>query len=209
MPSPKADNPQPLPVSIEIDVADPPTWNDLFGNERPVELEIGTGKAGYLLRRAQEHPETNFFGIEWANKFYKYAADRMQRWGVTNVRMCRTDASRFVRLACPRDSLSVLHVYHPDPWPKKRHHKRRLIQRPFVDAAAACLVPGGQWRIQTDHAEYFEQIQALLRAHPQLEEIDFNDPAYGVTGGIVETNFEIKYAREGRAFYNIAVRRKA
>ena len=92
-------------------------WPALFQNENPVEVEIGCGKAGFLLRRAQSHPEINFLGIEWANEFFHYAVDRMQRWKVPNVRIVRTDASQFVRLQCPRDSLSVLHIYHPDPWP--------------------------------------------------------------------------------------------
>ncbi|MBN2447001.1 MAG: tRNA (guanosine(46)-N7)-methyltransferase TrmB [Phycisphaerae bacterium] len=185
------------------------SWSRLFGNEHAVELEIGTGKAGFLLRRAQAHPDTNFLGIEWANKFYKYAADRMARWGMANVRMLRTDADYFIKVVCPRESLSVLHVYHPDPWPKKRHHKRRLIQKQFVDAAVACLIPGGRWAVQTDHAEYFNAIRPLLLEHPELDEVAFDDPVFGVAEARIATNFEIKYLREGRDLYQIAVRRKA
>lgn len=189
------------------------SWQRLFGRDRPVELEIGTGKGGFLLRRAQQHPDRDFLGIEWANEFYKYAVDRMARWRVANVRILRTDASHFIRVVCPRASLAALHVYHPDPWPKKRHHKRRLFQPPFVDAAARCLVPGGRWAVQTDHAEYFDIIRTLLLGHPLLEEIPFEDPAFGVTSADdeaagVATNFEIKYRREGRAIYQIAVRRR-
>lgn len=180
-------------------------WAALFGNRHPVELELGTGKAGFLLRRAQAHPRRNFLGIEWANKFFRYAADRLRRWGVQNARMVRTDASHFIRVQCPRRSLAALHVYHPDPWPKKRHHKRRLFQKPFVDAAVACLAPGGRWAVQTDHAEYFSVICGLLRERPELEEVGFDDPEFGVAAGSVETNFEIKYAREGREMYRIAV----
>ncbi|RMF76690.1 MAG: hypothetical protein D6744_12080 [Planctomycetota bacterium] len=124
-------------------------WELVFGRTAPVEIEIGTGKAGYLLRRARAHPEIDFLGIEWANKFYRYAADRMRRWGVTNVRMLRTDADHFIKVVCPRASVQILHIYHPDPWPKKRHHKRRLLQSPFVDAATACLVDGGQIRVHS------------------------------------------------------------
>ncbi len=190
------------------------TWRRLFGDDRPVELEIGSGKAGFLLRRALQNPDRNLLGIEWANEFYKYAVDRMQRWDVANVCMLRTDAAHFVRVICPRNSLAALHVYHPDPWPKKRHHKRRLLQPLFVDAAAQCLLPGARWAVQTDHAEYFEVIRPLLLSHPLLEEIPFDDPAYGVTSADdatagVATNFEIKYRREGRAIHQIAVRRRS
>ncbi len=183
------------------------TWERIFPQRRPIELEIGTGKAAFLLRRAQARPDRNFLGIEWANEFYKFAADRMRRWGVTNVRMLRTDASHFMRIVCPPASLRVLHVYHPDPWPKKRHHKRRLFQQPFVDAAVRCLEPGAHWLVQTDHAEYFEQIEGLLRGHPALEKVEFDDPELGIADARVETNFEIKYLREGRTMHQLAVRR--
>lgn len=183
-------------------------WSRLFGDAKPIELEIGVGKAGFLLRRALANPQINFFGIEWANEFYKYAVDRMQRWNVPNVRIARTDASHFIRVQCPRESLAMLHVYHPDPWPKKRHHKRRLFQPPFVDAAVQCLAHGGRWAVQTDHAEYFDIIRPLLVAHPELEEIPFDDPSAGVVDEGVATNFEIKYRKEGRAIYRIAVRRR-
>ena len=198
----------PPPVAVEPAELLDLRWERLFGNSNPVELEIGVGKAGFLLRRAQAYPQRNFLGIEWANEFYRFAVDRMQRWKVANVRLLRDDASQFIRTSCPRSSLTALHVYHPDPWPKRRHHKRRLFQKPFVDAAVECLLPGGRWAVQTDHAEYFQVIQALLRGHPQLEEIPFDDPDFGVAESRVESNFEIKYLREGRTLYQIAMRRK-
>ncbi|MCH7870683.1 MAG: tRNA (guanosine(46)-N7)-methyltransferase TrmB [Planctomycetes bacterium] len=196
----------PLPeIVIGPDFDQSLDWSAVFQNERPVELEIGTGKAGFLLHRAQAHPELNFLGIEWANKFYLFAVDRMRRWRITNVRMLRTDASEFVRRVCPRDSLAALHVYHPDPWPKTRHHKRRLIQTAFIDAAAHCLMPGGRWAIQTDHAEYAEIIRQRVLAHPLLRETAFDDEAFGVENSQVATNYEVKYMREGRPIYRLAV----
>lgn len=185
------------------------SWDDLFGRSAPVELEIGIGKGGFLLNRARQLPDRNFLGIEWANEFFRYAADRMHRWGVDNVRVARSDARAFIEQHCPRQSLAVLHVYHPDPWPKKRHHKRRLFQPAFVSAAVECLIPGGHWSIQTDHAEYFAQIVPLLRARPELVEVPFHDAAVGIVADGAGTNFEIKYRREGRPIYQIAMRRVA
>jgi tRNA (guanine-N7-)-methyltransferase len=150
-------------------------------------------------------PERGFLGLEWANKIYLYAADRMVRWGVANVRLMRADASHLMRHQLPADSLTMLHIYHPDPWPKKRHHKRRLIQPPFVAAAVNVLKMGGRLAIQTDHAEYFEQIRSVLAAEPRLHEVPFNVPEAGVVEGQVRTNFEIKYLREGRAIYQMAM----
>jgi tRNA (guanine-N7-)-methyltransferase len=179
----------------------------LFGNDRPVELEIGCGKGGFLLRIAQAHPERNFLGIEWANEFYKFSADRMARWGVTNVRIIRTDAKNFVVHRLPPASLSALHVYHPDPWPKTRHHKRRLFTPDFGEAVVRLLRPQARWAIQTDHAEYFEQIRRVTAERRELEEVTYDDPDYGTVEERTETNFEVKYLREGRTIYRLAFRR--
>lgn len=179
---------------------------DLFPQAGPIELEIGSGKGTFLLRQARAHLDRNYLGIEWANKFYKYAADRMRRWGLTNVRMLRTDARDFVMQRLAMDSLDALHIYHPDPWPKKRHHRRRLIQADFVDAAIRAMKNGARLAIQTDHAGYFEQISEVTRSFPQLEEIAWADERYGIVGEDIKTNFEIKYEREGRDFYRLAFR---
>ncbi len=204
-----------LPINIDQIIVPPPEAGQcldfaaLFGGPGPVEMEIGTGKGTFLLNRARMHPERCFLGIEWANKIYLYAADRMARWGLTNVRLMRTDASHLMQRQMPGGSLSMLHVYHPDPWPKKRHHRRRLIQPPFVAAVVEALIPGGRLAVQTDHAEYFEQIERVLRAEPRLEEIPFDVPEAGVVEGRVMTNYEVKYLREGRAIYQIAMQKRA
>lgn len=198
-------------VSIEEIIVEPPTEGttvdpaDWFAAPGPVELEIGCGKGGFLLARAQRRPELRLVGIEWANQFFRFAADRMARWGVTNVRIMRTDAGHFVKTHLAPESLSALHVYHPDPWPKKRHHKRRLIQPPFVEAAVRALLPGARWAVQTDHDEYFEQIQSCLRGHPALVEVPYEDESHGIAGDGPGTNYEMKYRRDGRIIHRIAL----
>ena len=189
------------------EVAGPSTWFE--GNE-PFELEIGSGKGGFLLARARAHPEVRLLGIEWANKYYRYAADRMARWNVRNVRVMRTDAKLFVIHHLAPDSLSALHVYHPDPWPKKRHHKRRLIQPDFAEAAIRAIVPGGAWLVQTDHADYWEQMEEVLSAQSVLERREWGDDDWGAGPEWGGTNYEIKYAKEGRSIYRAVYRvRKA
>ena len=175
---------------------------ELFENPAaPLEMEIGCGKGGFLLRQAQAHPDVNFFGVEWANEFYKFTADRMARWGVANVRVMRTDAKVLVTHHLVPGCLAALHVYHPDPWPKKRHHKRRLFTPDFMEAVVRALVAGGRLVVQTDHAEYFEQIQTVIRARPEIRPAAFEDV---VDSESPQTNYEIKYEREQRPIYRIA-----
>lgn len=182
-------------------IVDPMTWFDSPG---PFELEIGCGKGGFLLGRARAEPAIRMLGIEWANKYYRYCADRMARWQVTNVRVMRTDAKVFVIRHLPAACISVLHLYHPDPWPKKRHHKRRLVQGEFVDAAVRTLVPDAKWLIQSDHREYFAQIRDVLGRHPALVEIPWDQTGVEAGPDWQGTNYEIKYAREQREILKVA-----
>jgi tRNA (guanine-N7-)-methyltransferase len=176
----------------------------LFGNDHPVELEIGTGKGTFLTDQAKARPAVNFLGVEWANWFYRYAADRLRRNHCTNARMVRAEANYFLTEFVRDGTLSVLHVYFPDPWPKKRHHKRRLLQPPFMKVAERVLVPGGRLQIVTDHHGYFEEtIEPAVRSS-DLSVIDYNRPGSAGEGEFVGTNFERKYRREGRPFYAIA-----
>jgi tRNA (guanine-N7-)-methyltransferase len=182
----------------------PILWKDLYGNDHPVELEIGMGKGTFLTEQAKARPGVNFFGIEWANWFWRYASDRLRRNGCTNARTVRAEALFFLREHVADDSLAVLHVYFPDPWPKKRHHKRRLVQEPFMQQALRVLAPGGRLQIVTDHKGYFEEnIEPAIRASA-LTIVDYNRPGSAGEGEFVGTNFERKYQREGRPFYALA-----
>ena len=192
-------------IGLDVEALPRPLdFRALFGNANPVEMEIGTGKGTFLTDQAKARPETNFLGIEWANWFYRYAADRLRRNGCTNARMVRAEAGYFFTEFIPDASLSVLHVYFPDPWPKKRHHKRRLLQPPFLKTVERVLAPGARLQIVTDHKGYFEEnIEPAVRGS-NLTIIDYNRPGSAGEGEFVGTNFERKYRREGRPFYAIA-----
>ena len=196
------------PVGLDPDkLPKPLVWRELFGNDHPVEMEIGMGKGTFLTEQAKARPEANFFGIEWARWYWRYASDRMRRHGCTNARTVRAEANFFVTEFVQDASLSVLHIYFPDPWPKARHHKRRLIQEPFMRQAERVLAnDGGRLQVVTDHQEYFEQIEAVVKGSA-LTVIDYNRPGSAGEGEFVGTNFERKYRREGRPFYAIAARK--
>src|SRR5690606_32560453 len=99
-------------------------------------------------------------GVEYARAYWRHAADRARRRGLENVRVLHCEAGLLLRHYVAADSLRRVHVYFPDPWPKKRHHKRRLIQSPTLRLFHRALEPGGEVRLATDHGEYFEQMQA-------------------------------------------------
>jgi tRNA (guanine-N7-)-methyltransferase len=192
------------PVGLDVEkLAKPIDWRETFGNDHPVELEIGMGKGTFITDQAKARPETNFFGIEWARWFWRYASDRLRRNNCTNARTVRAEAAFFLTEYVPTESISVLHVYFPDPWPKARHHKRRLVQDKFMPQVQRILKPGGRLHIVTDHQEYFEQIQDVVK-RSNLEIIEYNRPGSAAEGEFVGTNFERKYRRDGRPFYAIA-----
>jgi tRNA (guanine-N7-)-methyltransferase len=192
------------PIGLDADALPKPLdWAVLYGNNHPVELEIGMGKGTFLTEQAKGRPEVNFFGIEWANWFWRYASDRLRRNDCHNARTIRAEAGFFLREFVPAASLSVLHIYFPDPWPKAKHQKRRLIQPGFMPLVERVLIPGGRLQVVTDHLDYFQQIEPTVKGS-NLKVIDYNRPGLAADGEYVGTNFERKYRREGRPFYAIA-----
>lgn len=177
---------------------------DVFSNTRPVELEIGTGKGTFLLERARARPELNFLGIEYAKAYCYYTADRIRRAGLTNIRMLHADATGFVPEYLRDSSIWRVHVYFPDPWPKRRHHRRRSVRIALVTEIRRVLRPGGQLLIVTDHLEYFRHIERVLDNVDGFLPISFPQ-MLDSTHGSVGTNFERKYIAQGRAFFHAAV----
>lgn len=193
---------EPIGLNVES-LAKPIVWRELFGNDNPVELEIGMGKGTFLTDQAKARPDTNFLGLEYARFYWRSASDRLRRNHCLNARTVHGEAGFFIREHVADNSLSVVHIYFPDPWPKKRHHKRRLIQPPFLLQLNRVLVAGGKLQLVTDHAEYFEQMQQAIESSP-LKRIDYHRPDSAADGEFVGTNFERKYRREGRPFFAVA-----
>jgi len=194
-----------------VELSDVPARLDLarlFDNHLPVELEIGTGKGSFLLNRSASRPEVNFIGLEWAQSYCLYSADRFQRAGISNVRMLRAEAGWVFRNALAPGSIQRIHIYFPDPWPKRRHHHRRLIEPGFVQSAIKALAPGGQLLIVTDHMEYFVQIKRVLISQPGLARCIRQDSA-SLQKEQVGTNFERKYMAQGRPIYMLTMLRYA
>ncbi len=178
------------------------------GDLRPLELEIGSGKGTFVLNQAKATPGVDYIGIEWAKQFWRYAADRIRRHGIINVKMVRAEAGFFVRNYVADGVFRQVHIYFPDPWPKKRHHKRRLFQTPFLRELHRVLQPDGQIRIATDHVDYFAWMEEHAANVTELfERLPFESPDAADEGELVGTNFERKYRREGRPFNAMILKR--
>ena len=196
---------QPLKVEapeLRLDperVAEPFEWGELFPTKRPVEVEIGIGKGRFLLDAAEKRPEINHLGVEWANKYLRFAESRAQRRGLENIRFVRVDA-REMMSSIPACSVQAFYVFYPDPWPKKRHHKRRFLREDMAAELARVLVAGGKLHVATDHADYWEALQPVFDEHPAFErQAAFGGPEFPLAEGEPLTHFEIKYAVEERS----------
>ncbi len=176
---------------------------------RPMELEIGSGKGTFLVQQATLQPDVDYLGIEWANAFWRYAADRVRRHNLTNVRLLHAEAAMFVRCYVPDAALRQVHIYFPDPWPKKRHQKRRIIQAPFLGELYRVLQPAGMIRIATDHSDYFAWMEHHASEVADLfERQPFESPVSASAGELVGTNFERKYRRENRPFHGLILKKR-
>ena len=174
-------------------------WEETFGEAGPVEIEIGIGKGRFLLACAELRPEVHYLGVEWANKYLRIAEARAARRGLPNVRFVRADARELVCRAIPPASVSCYYVFYPDPWPKKRHHKRRFLQRDCVDHLARTLIADGKLHVATDHRDYWSQIEPLLDGHAAFERLPhFGGDDFPLPVDEPLTNFEAKYRIEGR-----------
>jgi tRNA (guanine-N7-)-methyltransferase len=168
----------------------PLDWSAVFGNDHPVEIEVGSGKGAFLVAVAPVHPDVNFLGIEIVRKYQLYCATRMAIRNLHNVRMACCDARPLLRDRVPPASVQAIHVYFPDPWWKKRHHKRRVFTPEFVASCAQALEPGGRLHLATDVAQTFELMTELCAGEPRFHRLDDPQAAIGTVEYI--TNFERK-----------------
>jgi len=188
-------------------VSGPFDFPSLFGNAGTVEIEIGTGKGRFLLAQAAARPEVNFLGVEWSLKYLRVTKDRAERRGLWNVRLFRADARHVLQALVPDSSIARVHVYCPDPWPKKRHRKRRIFSPAALAHIERILVPGGYLDLSTDVREYFEEIRQMARGRAALREAE--DPLFPRESAPGRTSYEAKYLEAGRPIHRACYARSA
>jgi tRNA (guanine-N7-)-methyltransferase len=177
-----------------------------YGRNAPLVVEIGPGMGDSLVPMAAARPEVDVLGIEVYEPAVARIVASLVRDGVANVRLLAADAVPALTVLLAPGSVAELWTFFPDPWPKARHHKRRLVDRPFADLVAGRLAPGGLWRLATDWAPYAAQMRAVLDDHPDLAPVGPAElsglPARPVT------RFESRAHTAGRAVTDLAYRRR-
>ena len=178
----------------------------VFGRRAPVTLEIGFGMGETTAAIAAAQPEVDFLGVEVHLPGVGALLRQVEAHGLANVRVVRHDAVEVVDAMIAPASLAAIHVYFPDPWPKKRHHKRRLLSAAFVHALAQRLTPGGYLHVATDWAPYADEVLATLAAEPLL--------ANSVAGFAPvppwrpQTKFELRGRKLGHDVFDLVFRRR-
>ena len=185
----------------------PLDWDAIFGRTAPRTLEIGFGAGEVLADLAIRHPDEDFIGIEVYLTGVGRLLGALDDAGAGNARVFNLDAVDVLKAGFADDSLDNVLLYFPDPWPKKRHHKRRIVQPAFADEIARVLKPNGLWRLATDWANYAEHMRDVLDAHEAFENV-------GDVGGFVSeppragTRFEARGRRKGHEVFDMAYRRR-
>ncbi|HWS71845.1 MAG TPA: tRNA (guanosine(46)-N7)-methyltransferase TrmB [Thermoanaerobaculia bacterium] len=176
----------------------PLDFEQFFGNRNPVVLEIGSGKGRFLVTSATEDPDRNYLGIEKSLHYHRVIHDRIARRGITNVRLVNHDAFVVLQKMIGDATLAEVHIYFPDPWPRPKEQKRRIIRPDALAEMRRALIPGGLGVFVTDHRAYFEKAAPLIEQFfPEAERRipGPHDPP--------RTNYEAKYREEGRAIYEV------
>ncbi len=181
----------------------------LFTRAAPCTLEIGFGNGENLAALARSHPERDYLGVEVHRPGVGRLLLGLEQHGLGNVRVICQDAVEVLERRIPPGSLAEVLVLFPDPWPKKRHHKRRLIQGPFVALIERALAPGGVLRLATDWRPYALEMLAVLGAAPRLRNLAPGGDFVPRPAGRIPTRFELRGTRLGHEVWDLAFSRGA
>ena len=176
----------------------------IFGKAQPLEVEIGAGDGSFLVAYAKAHPELNLIGLERLLGRLRKIDRKARRAGLENVRLLRLEAAYFVQYMLPRASVRAFHIYFPDPWPKRRHWKNRLINDAFVPLLREALEPGGKVHLRTDDLPYFAQMTDVFGRSMHFEKIETDPRLLGII-----TDFERGFQQRGVSTNHVSYRRSS
>ena len=182
---------------------------DIFGNDHPLEIDLGCGDGSFLIEMAQHYPERNFLGVERLLGRVRGVCKRIQELGLTNVMVLRLESQYTLEYLLTPGSVSRLHLLCPDPWPKARHHKRRLVQQEFLHILQKTLSPSGEFLFKTDHPEYYDwvldEMTLFNKFNPDQSFTRRPWPEDGKEAGFFypKTDFQSLWERQGKRMWEL------
>jgi tRNA (guanine-N7-)-methyltransferase len=196
-------HPAPASHLLNLDsVLEPLVIGKLFTRPQPLEVELGSGDGSFIVKYAALHPDCNFIGVERLLGRLRKIDRKGWRAGLANLRLVRIEASYFLEYLLPKKSTAALHIYFPDPWPKRKHRKHRLINERFPALAQTILLPGGSVFLRTDDLDYFTQMKTVFGASRAFKEIPTPQPLAEVLTDF-ERGFLLRGVETQRAAYQL------
>lgn len=186
----KAENPTLfIKLTSIVDVLDVHSY---FPKKQPLEIELGAGDGSFIAQYARAHPEHNFIAVERLLGRARKVEKKGLRYGLDNLRVIRIEAGYFARYLLPEHCVHKMHIYFPDPWPKPRHAKNRLIQPPFIETLKKILQPGAEVFLRTDSPAYYEQMRQVFSQFKEFTLIETPDDLKAI-----KTDFEQDFLAQG------------
>ena len=182
-------------------------WKGTFGNDHPLALEIGCGIGDFIAKTALDRPDINFIAIDYYNKGCDSTCRRLDKLGITNVRVLRVEAREFIAGQIPENSLAALYINCPDPWPKKRHRKRRLVNSAFLEFVRGYLKEGADFYFATDFEDYGEDVAQFMAAQEGYANILAPDLSRFDLDGYHRSKYMLKFMSEGKQIHFVHYRR--
>jgi tRNA (guanine-N7-)-methyltransferase len=184
----------------------PPEWPEIFGNDHPLALEIGCGTGHFILEQARRHPHQNFLAIDIYNKGCFKTCRKLDLAGIKNVRIMRIEARWLLANALQPESLAAVYINCPDPWPKKRHRKRRLVNHGFLTTLAHYMLPGAEIFFSTDYIDYAQDVSNELGLHVAFQNALAADWVHHIQG-YPSSKYMQRFIEKGQLIYYLHYRR--
>ena len=170
---------------------------EIFETNRPLEIDLGCGDGSFLVAMASHYPERNFLGVERLLGRVRKVIRKAEKNSLLNLKVLRLELSYTIEWLLPDHCASRMHLLFPDPWPKKKHHKRRMVNQSFCESLVRILKEDGEFLFKTDHPDYFEESMLTLKNFDLLKQVPWNtDDFYPVT------DFEKIWTKEGKKIYS-------
>lgn len=176
---------------------------ELLRGDRPLEIDLGCGDGSFLMEMAAHFPERDFLGVERLLGRVRKVCRKLTRRGLENCRVLRLESRYATEWLLPAESVSRIHLLCPDPWPKFKHHRRRIVQHDFLEAVWQALVSGGEFLFMTDHEEYFEWAAVNVEKFGKFERLEWTEETFFYP----KTDFQLQWEAEGKSMFRLRGRK--